>query len=1104
MRPPAREKLGYYPTPQNVVELLSSWFVPSDEKGRLLDPCAGEGTAAQALGERLQCSTWGAELSPKRVKVASEKLAIVQDAPWEQCSLTDESISFLFLNPPYDDYGAAHGGRLEMGFLKSTVSKVMKGGALALLIPDYVYQRKEVYGFLHAHYDIQLVKRFPKEAYAVFKQLVIVGTRKEKPVVTIDVPLFGANYDPGELQLATPSEKIPLLPAPKKGAGGRSIFFRRKAYAPQDLVDAARYAGVQSTVAFHDLLDPERVLREATLQPVMPLKKGHLAMLMASGMMGTLRLTDEAGVPFLVKGRVVKEQLETTEQSGDKVIVKYTDHFKTTVATVSASEIAVIEDVPALQSFMEAHGDRIADHVLHTYRPLYNLDPTEQENAVLNTLGRTRKPLPGQAQAGLLPTQRHAAAALARAIQVHRVGNLQGEMGSGKTTIGAGVVTLLDAFPAIVLCPPHLVPKWCREIEEVIPGARASELKRIGKNASDKIDVNDVRDFLDRFEKEKVRTGATPRWVAVVSSTSAKLGAGWEPKVILRNVWNADSETLQEVCCCPDCGQPVVRTVNQLEIPVLAEELESYFGKRRRFCTAQVPGWETDSEGRRIYNEEGAPIWGTHSCNAALFQSASPRRWSIADYILKHARHRFKMLVSDEAHEYKGKSSDRGVAFHQLIEATQYTLTLTGTFFGGKSTSIFWLLHRLNYSVRQDFAFNEASRWAQVYGVLQQTVQYKESADGRYSGNRRYRNSVKELPGVSPAILQRLLDTTIFIGLKDLGLNLPEYREEVVNLTMTPPQASQYADMAALLKGYARQSSRFLSIWLQWCLSRPNSAFRAEEVLAIDTDEKGKVLRKTSLMELPAIEAGTELPKEAWLADYCRSEKRQGRKVLVYLRQTGTRDIQPHVAETLKAQGLRVAVLTGSVSPRKRERWIEDRVFTTDVLLCNPMLVATGLDLVAFSTVIFFEMQYSLYTTWQALRRVWRLGQTKPVKAIFTVYDGAMEADALALMGQKMKAAQLLYGDEVGGAIVPESGDDFLTQLARTVLEGKLLPDLQTLFADSSSTSTSPLGSPTKPSVTLVTWQEWADAHGVTLTEVRSTRRASRQTQTEPPLLRLL
>ena len=47
-----------------------------------------------------------------------------------------------------------------------------------------------------------------------------------------------------------------------------------------------------------------------------------------------------------------------------------------------------------------------------------------------------------------------------------------------------------------------------------------------------------------------------------------------------------------------------------------------------------------------------------------------------------------------------------------------------------------------------------------------------------------------------------------------------------------------------------------------------------------------------------------------------------------------------------------------------------------------------------------------------------------------------MEATALALMGKKMKAAQLVYGDEVGGAIVPEDEGDFLTQLARDVLEG--------------------------------------------------------------------
>jgi|GEM_PF-2217000 len=68
-------------------------------------------------------------------------------------------------------------------------------------------------------------------------------------------------------------------------------------------------------------------------------------------------------------------------------------------------------------------------------------------------------------------------------------------------------------------------------------------------------------------------------------------------------------------------------------------------------------------------------------------------------------------------------------------------------------------------------------------------------------------------------------------------------------------------------------------------------------------------------------------------------------------------------------------------------------------------------------------------------------------KVVFAVYRDTLEEQAMRLMGQKMRAAQLLYGDEVGGAIVPESGaDSFLTELARSVLEEAELPDLKALF----------------------------------------------------------
>lgn len=194
----------------------------------------------------------------------------------------------------------------------------------------------------------------------------------------------------------------------------------------------------------------------------------------------------------------------------------------------------------------------------------------------------------------------------------------------------------------------------------------------------------------------------------------------------------------------------------------------------------------------------------------------------------------------------------------------------------------------------------------------------------------------------------------------------------------------------------------------------------------------------------------------------------------------------------MQAVGLRVSILGGNVDPRKREDWIAKRANSLDVLICNPRLVATGLDLIQFSTVIFFEIEYSLYTLWQSVRRVWRLGQTKPVKAIFSVYNSAMEATALRLMGRKMKAAQLVYGDEVGGAIVPEDEGDFLTQLARDVLDGAKLPDLQTLFADDLQVSHNPMGSLTIPSAVIVpspkllTWDEWVNQKTVI---VRKTRR---------------
>lgn len=1100
MRPPAIEKMGFYETSIRVAELLTTYFKPA-ETGRLLDPCAGEGTASSILAKALNCQSWGAELSPARAALATEKMDRLFNAPWQSCHLTNESITLLFLNPPYSHDRLGDQKRLELEFLKSTTPKLMRGGVLVYIVPHVLLRDLDVASHLAGYYEHLTAYRYPGTE---FNQVIVLAVKRQKFKVPSaeearQVQAW-ADAEPPMLEAVT-EPMYELLPASDKGASGQPIRFTRMDWQPEEVVDATQKRGVMASKEWLDLINPSRALGEFK-QPVMPLKKGHIAMLMASGMMGTLRLNDEDGQPMLVKGRVVKVTEKVEEKvgkDGKTTAEVFRDRFVSTVAILRQSGIEIIDQVEPLSKFMHHYGDQIGAHILSTYRPLYNFDPTPEETATLDALGTKRKPLPGQDKPGLLPTQRHIAAGIARAIKIHGVGNVQGEMGVGKTVVGAGVLELLDAYPAIVLCPPHLVPKWIREIEETIPGAKAMELSRIGRNADDPGDVNDVRRFLDLWVDGKLGRKA----VAVIAHTSAKYGAGWEPAAVRK--WFVDEEDHQpfKALACPACGAPI-----QIEQPggitITATSLDE-LGDKRRFCTARVSGYELDEVGRLAHDEQGHLVWGKRVCGAPLFQFTG-RRWAIADYIAKHARGKFKLLIADELHQFQAKASDRGVAFHQLVASTRYTLTLTGTFFGGRSTSIFWLLHRLNAGVRRDFAFNDEKRWARLYGVLEITRKSKRASDDDeedgFTGNRRYQNQAKEQPGISPAIVNRLLDTTVFLSLKDLGLSLPHYAEEVVMLSMTGEQGGQYRKMEKKLRDLALNNRRYLSTWLQWTLARPNSAFRDEVVEVDEVDRQGEFLRKKQLMELPAAVDDGTLPKESWLVDFCRSERQQGRKVLIYLRQTGTRDIQDRILNILRDGGVRAEVLTSGVSPRKREEWIAKRVFGLDALVVNPKLVETGLDLIAFQSVVFAEIEYSLYTLWQAVRRVWRLGQTKPVKAVFSVYSDAMEARALALMGQKMKAAQLLYGDEVGGAIVPEEDGDILMKLAREALEAADLPDLQSLFADEVVVSNSPLGCPTAPSVPLpvpdlpkvVSWADWMTQKGVTGNRPATNRPRSKQT----------
>ena len=81
-----------------------------------------------------------------------------------------------------------------------------------------------------------------------------------------------------------------------------------------------------------------------------------------------------------------------------------------------------------------------------------------------------------------------------------------------------------------------------------------------------------------------------------------------------------------------------------------------------------------------------------------------------------------------------------------------------------------------------------------------------------------------------------------------------------------------------------------------------------------------------------------------------------------------------------------------AVPPGRREAWVAQRVEGgVGVLVCNPRLVQTGLDLVEFQTLVWYETDCSVYTMRQASRRSWRIGQTQPVQVVFMAYRNSLQ-----------------------------------------------------------------------------------------------------------------
>jgi hypothetical protein len=564
--------------------------------------------------------------------------------------------------------------------------------------------------------------------------------------------------------------------------------------------------------------------------------------------------------------------------------------------------------------------------------------------------------------------------------------------------------------------------------------------------------------------------------VAVVSFDTAKYDAGLSEKPAVqfhrRRVFNEVTEEweYQRLACCPTCGHGYHPAVLQRGHP------------------ADIPHF-CDHETTDKILQDGEIVERKRICGTPLFEMSRWRRIGLAPLVKRKFRHFFKVYVADEIHTAANGSTDIGTADQRLLSSTRYSLALTGTLFGGVSGSLFYLLYRRLPELRRLYAFDEKTRWIDHYGLWekqwdQEPHPHTGASLGDYgasTGIRRRNYRQKELPGISPSVIRYLLPITLFGSITDLGYSLPPVNERVEPLEMPDDLRKQVKFIEHnVLKHILSDIREFgdaggLSAWFSACRFRPASAWRPEVLQYIG--QKGGYR-----YELPAVTIDW-LPKERRLAEIVRENMSRGRKTLVFVEQSGTRDIRPRLKRAIEEcapaglldaggfQPLRtpnVGILSADdMAPAKREAWIVHNAPSLDVLIVNPKLVQTGLDLVMFSTLVFFETTVSLPVLWQSMRRVWRLGQSLSVDVIFLAYMDTVEETILQRMGQKKKAAQLLYGKSATGVLVETDDGDLQREIIQAALEGKVLSAqgvrLTGIFTDGSERqvfiTTAPTGS---------------------------------------------
>ena len=480
---------------------------------------------------------------------------------------------------------------------------------------------------------------------------------------------------------------------------------------------------------------------------------------------------------------------------------------------------------------------------------------------------------------------------------------------------------------------------------------------------------------------------------------------------------------------CVNCGTPLWSAINP--------------GRNIPWAKIADYGWvyrpEAEKHRKKTKNERVLARLEEIAANQDGYEPVrgACRRFPLSTYIKKKYRGRIDGLLCDELHEYNN-ASGQGDAMGELFGVSRLFVGMTATLINGYSSGIFHLLYRLTPGLmrKDDKPYRKPAWFDEEYGVVENTY---ELLEGDYNSNRRTAKRKvrsKKLPGVSPLVYSRfLLEYTCFLSLSDMGKDLPDYEEIPVPLEIPEKVRDGYKQaehiLQKVLKTDQKVANKLLSAYLNLLTVYPDQPYDQPEIVH---PINGEVIVK------PANAASFEdiLPKEEKALEIVREKVAAGGRVLIYTSWTRT-DSQQKLLRLLTQEGYRTEILPPTVSPDKREAWVEKRVRAgLQVLITNQRCVETGLDLNAFTTLIFYSMGFNLFTLRQASRRSWRINQDAPrVEVYLLYYADTMQAKAMKLMASKLAVAGIIEGtlSEEGLAAMSDVRD-LTSQMAKELALG--------------------------------------------------------------------